>query len=147
MKHLLILTTLVCLTACYVESVVVDDATLEQRRVEEDLADVIEPVAEDYFEYCRKMEFDNIFSCYSTQLKKKYNEQGLKKLMVAQKDAIKLLGNTAVVTSVKPFKKIYAIVTIDSSQGKEYWGMIDEKGEWKIHLTSKNWGLLIRSLP
>lgn len=117
----------------------------QQERLAKALASEVRPVVKEYVKAMVAGDLDTLYTMQSAEIRREKTLEQFQEHWDANADRYRAIARTIQVNWIKPHE-IYAIVQFKSSQGTEYWALIEEAGSWRIHRTSKDFLRLLSAL-
>ncbi|MGE4157497.1 MAG: hypothetical protein AB7F75_00185 [Planctomycetota bacterium] len=125
-----------------------DDATKrrellakEQRRLESKVT----PVIQAYLDRLIAKDVEGVYAMLSSTLRKERTLEDMKKHWAREGDEYARVAATSQIQRVSP-QGIYAVAFLRSVKGDEYVSLMEEDGQWKIHMASESFLKLISIL-
>lgn len=115
--------------------------TKEQKRLESRVT----PVVKDYLDLLIAKDVEGIYSMLSSTLRKERTLDDMKKHWAREGDEYARIAATTQIQRVSP-QGIYAVAFLRSVKGDEYVSLMEEDGQWKVHMASESFLKLISLL-
>jgi len=126
-----------------------DDPEAERIAQQEKLAKVlnreVRPVVDRYIRAMVKGDVETLYEMQSAEIRREKTLEQFRGHWDPNAERYRAIARTIHVNWVKPHD-IYAIVQVKSTQGTEFWALIEEGDDWRLHRTSTNFLSLLDNL-